>query len=133
MKLRDLAYPIYEEKKKIKYDMTAINGGFSDGVDIMPAQGGATMDVSVDIYGGTQTQAHLYQVPPAIQKLQQQVVAAKQRGVPVPQETTRQLNTYYNNIKQLISVTMVKLMKQLDAGAKESITAIIQQENAKYS
>jgi len=119
-------------EKKIKYDMQNVNGGFSGGVDIAPGQTAAVMNVSVNIYGGSQDTVHAHQVPPRIQQMQEAFLAAKANGDPAAGEFQQELKEYYNNIKRAISLHVVKAMQAFDQQANASIQAAIQQINQKY-
>jgi len=133
MKLSNEAKKIVEgNKKKIKYDMKNINGGFSDGVEIQPGEHSGIMNISVNIYGGNTKSAHPYQVPPSIKKLQAAYIAATQVGDPVSGNLKVQLEAYYTNLRRAISLEMVKLIQQFDAGASESISTAVQTINQKY-
>ena len=119
-------------EKKIKYDMKNVNGGFSGGVDIKPGQTAGVMNVAVNIYGGSQSTAHAYEVPPKIKDIQEAFIAARQTGDPVAADLKTELNAYYNNLKRAISLHIVQAMQQFDAQANASIQTAIQQINAKY-
>jgi hypothetical protein len=119
-------------EKKIKYDMQNVNGGFSGGVDIEPGQHAGVMNISVNIYGGSQSTAHAYEVPPRIKELQEAFIAARQKGDPVAGELHSELKEYYSNLKRAISLHVVKAMQIFDQQASSSIQAAIQSINAKY-
>jgi len=120
------------ERKKIKYDMRNVNGGFSDGVEIKVGANAGVMDVSVDIYGGGNNLYHPFSVPPAIQKLQEAFLAAKRTGDPVASEIQNQLESYYANIRRAVSLEMVRLMQDFDKNAAGVITNAVQTINGRY-
>jgi hypothetical protein len=130
--LRDLARTMLSEARSFKYDMKYINGGFSNGVKVEPSMDGATAHVSVDIYGGGQSQKIPIQVPPKIQQLITAVSTAEQRGDPAAVQLRDELNAYYRNIKKLIGFKMVKLFEQMDAQAGQLIAQAVSEINAKY-
>ena len=119
-------------KKKIKYDMKNINGGFSDGVEIKPGEHAGVMDISVNIYGGSQGLAHAHQVPPSIQEIQKAFIAAQQTGDPIGAELRADLEAYYANLRRAISLEIVRLIQQFDAQANESIANAVAKINQKY-
>lgn len=119
-------------EKKIRYDMKNVNGGFSGGVDIKPGQDPGVMNISINIYGGSQSIAHPYQVPQRIKELQEAYAAARQSGDPSSEEFKTELREYYNNLKRAISLYVVKSMQQFDEQASVAIQNAIQQINAKY-
>tara|TARA_R110000822_G_scaffold128195_28_gene263970 strand:- start:7408 stop:7809 length:402 start_codon:yes stop_codon:yes gene_type:complete len=133
MKLSNEARRVVEgRKKKIRYDMKNISGGFSEGVDIMPGQHSGVMDISIDIYGGSKSTAHSYEVPPSIKQLQTAYIAATQKGDPVASDIKRQLEAYYTNLRRAISLHIVHLMQQFDSGANDAITSAVKKINSKY-
>ena len=132
MKLSETYRLLSEEAKKIRYDMVNINGGFSGGVEIKPGTTPANMNISINIFGGSQSNSIAYNVPKRISEMQQAYIAAQQTGDPVSGEIKTELETYYNNLRQAISLEIVALMKSFDAQAKEAVTRAVTNMNKKY-
>jgi hypothetical protein len=132
MKLSNNAKILLEEKRKIKYDMKHINGGFSDGVEIKPGQHAGLMNISVDIYGGSNGLSHPHQVPQSIRELQEAYIAAAKTGNPSATDFKPELEAYYTNLKRAISFEIVRLIQQFDQGASTAIATAVQKINEKY-
>lgn len=132
MKLIEAYKLLKEEDQKIRYDMTNINGGFSDGVEIKPGSDSTTMNVSVNIFGGGQSNSLPFTVPTQISDMQQAYVAAQQTGDPVSGDIAGELEAYYNNLRTAISLEMVALMKKFDADANAVISRAVANMNKKY-
>ena len=124
---------VNENRKKIKYDMRNINGGFSDGVEIRPAQNDpAIMNITINIYGGSKNSFNAYKVPPRIQELQSAFLKTRQTGDPFAAEFKKELDAYYDNLKRAIGLEMVRLIQEFDAQAKDSIGRAIGKLNQRY-
>lgn len=132
MKLTDAYIKLNEEAKKIRYDMTNINGGFSDGVEIKPGNSASVMNISVNIYGGSPKTSKPYAVPKSIADMQQAYIAAQQSGDPVSSDIRSELETYYNNLRTAISLEVVNIMKNFDAQARDAINRAVANMNKKY-
>lgn len=132
MRLSNTFRLLTEESKKIRYDMVNINGGFSDGVEIKPGGDPTTMNISVNIFGGNQSNALRYNVPKQISDMQQAYIAARTTGDPVSSEIEVELESYYNNLRQAISLEVVNLMKSFDEQANTVISRAVANINKKY-
>ena len=132
MKISETYKRMLLETKKIKYDMRNINGGFSGGVDIVPGEHAGVMDITINIYGGSKSRAHPYKVPPSIQQYQQAYLVAKQTGDPVSKAIRQSLRAYYDNLNTSISLEIVRLMREFDAGSNAAINKAVQTVNAMY-
>lgn len=133
MKLANEYKKLLEAKQKIKYDMLHINGGFSNGVEIVTGQTSNIMNISVDIYGGGKSMAHSHQVPPTIQELQESFIAARTTGDPVARDIKLKLETYFANVRRAISWEIVSLLKELDQKSSTVIAAAVQRVNNAYT
>lgn len=132
MKLVEAYRLLQEESKKIRYDMTNVNGGFSDGVEIKPGENSGVMNVSVNIYGGSPKTTHPYNVPPSIAQKQEAYIAARQTDDPSSAAFERELETYYTMLRQAISLEMVAIMKNFDEQAGLVISRAVANVNKKY-
>jgi len=133
MKLIEAYKLLKEEEQKIRYDMVNINGGFSDGVEIKPGSDSTVMNVSVNIFGGSQSNFLPFTVPKQVSDMQQAYIAAQQTGDPVSADIASELESYYNNLRTAISLEMIALMKRFDAEANAVITRAVANMNKKYS
>ena len=119
------------KKRKLKYNMTAVNGGFSDGVEIIPGDG-EQLNLSIDIYGGTQKNIHSYKLPEEIYELRKAYNIAVKSGDPTAPEIKEKLDAYYDEVKRVVSVEIVKLLKIFDDKAQRVIDSAINTVNSKY-
>ena len=129
LNLKKYAKEVITEKKKIKYDMKNVNGGFSDGVEIRPGQHAGVMNISIDIYGGSTSTALAYPVPDRIKQLQTGFLAARRTGDPVDQALYGELEAYYENLRRAIALEVYQLMRQFDAQVGQVVSNAVNNYN----
>lgn len=131
MKLSPLLETLLNEKK-IRYDLSSVNGGFSDGVDINVTKKVGTIGVSVNIYGGGNLNYLSYETPQSIVEYQDALIAAMRVGDPVTSELSVELNAYKKAMKKAISLAMVNVLRKFDEDARAAINAAVSEVNSSY-
>lgn len=131
MKLSPLLEILLNEKK-IKYDLSSVNGGFSDGVDINVTKKVGTIGISVNIYGGGNLNYLSFKTPQSIVEYQDALIAAMRVGDPVTSELSVELNAYKKAMKKAVSLAMVNVLRKFDEDAKAAITAAVSEVHASY-
>lgn len=131
MKLSPLLEILLNEKK-IKYDLSSVNGGFSDGVDINVTKKVGTIGISVNIYGGGNLNYLSFKTPQSIVEYQDALIAAMRVGDPVTSELSVELNAYKKAMKKAVSLAMVNVLRKFDEDAKAAINAAVSEVHASY-
>jgi hypothetical protein len=129
--------PVVEgEKKKAKYDMQNVNGGFSmsNGVQASPGTGpdAGKLYVSVNLYGGGKPQQHAFPVPDRIRELLMATQAADQSLDPVEGDLRGELSEYYKALRKEITIAMIRLIRKFDAAAGQAIVQAVENLNRRY-
>ena len=116
-----------KEKKEsgLKYDMKYVNGGFNDGVKIEPTNGGK-LALSISIFGGG-GEPKTVNIPasPAMQKIIKGYEVAFNNQDSMGTSMEPEMDRYMDNLKQEISLKVIRLMQEMDQKVKQIIIQTI--------
>lgn len=112
--------PKPEKDDSLKYEMTYVNGGFNNGVEIKPGRGGK-IELSIAIYGGGEKKTlGISPLPPSITKLTQAYEIGADRDTDVP-EITDELKRYFDELNQALSMKVIDILREADEKVKKAI------------
>lgn len=112
--------PKPEKDDALKYEMTYVNGGFNNGVEIKPGRGGK-VELSISIYGGGEKKSlGVSPLPPSIAKLIGAYEVGADQDIDSP-EITDELKRYFDEINQTLSMKIIDILKETDIKTRKAI------------
>lgn len=112
--------PKPKKDEGLKYEMTYVNGGFNNGVELKPARGGK-IELSIAIYGGGEKKVlGISPLPPSITKLTQAYEVGADRDADTP-EITDELKRYFDELNQTLSMKVIDILRETDEKVKKAI------------
>lgn len=141
MKFLDLQHYFLKEQEENlpqeeqnSYDMTYVNGGFSNSVDVQPGTGEdiGKVKVSINIFGGGQKKKVVIPTPPKIAQMLKAYEVAVRKQDPSADKFKQQLEAYYETLRNTIASKFVPLIQELDNKAKQVIIQSVKESNEKF-
>ena len=113
--------PKAEKYESLKFDLTFVNGGFNDGVDVMPGKNG-TLELRITLYGGGESK-HLTigPLPKPLETLIRGYEVSANGGSDTTPEITNDLKVQFQKIKEKLSLDIIKYLQEFDAKVEASI------------
>lgn len=112
--------PAQKKDEGLKYEMTYINGGFNNGVQIKPDKDGKAL-VEISIYGGGQKKTlSVGPLPQEIQKLVKAYEVSATRGQNTP-EITGELQKYFEGKNNQLSQRIIQILTEADEKVAQAI------------
>lgn len=116
----DKKTPAQKKDEGLKYEMTYVNGGFNNGVQIKPDKHGKAL-VEISIYGGGQKKTlSVGPLPQQIQKLVKAYEVSATRGQNTP-EITGELQKYFEQKNTQLSQRIIQILTEADAQVAQAI------------
>lgn len=120
--------PKPKKDEGLKYEMTYVNGGFNNGVEIKPGHDGK-IELSISIYGGgEQKKLGISPLPPAVTKLTKAYEIGANQDIDSP-EITDELKRYFDEINQTLSMKVIAILREADEKVKAAIQSTFKQVN----
>lgn len=118
--------PKPKKDESLKYDLTFVNGGFNDGVAVLPGKDGK-LEIKITLYGGGEAK-HLVIGPlpkPLDTLVRGYEVSANGNDQSTP-EITNGLKVKLQQIKEQLSLDIIKYLQEFDAKVEQSIKQTLQ-------
>lgn len=113
--------PKAKKDESLKFDLTFVNGGFNDGVTVMPGKNG-TLELRITLYGGGESK-HLTvgPLPKPLDTLVRGYEVSANGGSDTTPEITNDLKVQFQKIKEKISLDIIKYLQEFDSKVEQSI------------
>jgi len=119
--------PAATKDDRFKYEMTYVNGGFNNGVQVKPDKDGKA-NIEISIYGGGQKKTlSVGPLPKQIEKLVTAYELSANQDQNTPEITT-ELQKYFMQVQTLLNAKIIEIFKKADLevanAIKETITQV---------
>lgn len=115
--------PAQEKVDGLKYEMTYVNGGFNNGVQVKPDKNGKAL-IEISIYGGGEKKTlSVGPLPAEIAKLVKAYeISATQNGD--SPEITGELQKYFTEINHKLSAKVIQILTEADHKVAQAIKSV---------
>lgn len=112
--------PAQKKDEGLKYEMTYVNGGFNNGVQIKPDKNGKAL-IEISIYGGGQKKTlSVGPLPKDISKMVQAYELSANSDENTPEITT-ELQRYFEQKNTLLSQQIIQILREADQKIAQAI------------
>jgi len=116
----DKKTPAQKKDEGLKYEMTYVNGGFNNGVQIKPDKEGKAQ-IEISIYGGGQKKTlSIGPLPSEIAKLIKAYEVSATQGQNTP-EITGELQKYFEEKNTILSQKIIAILTEVDGQVERAI------------
>lgn len=115
--------PAQKKQEGLKYEMTYVNGGFNNGVQIKPDKGGKAL-VEISIYGGGEKKTlSVGPLPASISKLVQAYEISATQNSDAP-EITGELQRWFEDKNNKLSIKIIQILTEADQKIASAIKEV---------
>lgn len=123
--------PAQKKDDRFKFEMTYLNGGFNNGVQVKPDKGGKAL-LEISIYGGGEKKSlSISPLPSSIAKLVQAYELSTDQESDAP-EITQELQKYFDEIRNVLSMKIIEIFKDADHQVEQAIKETFKSINSRF-